>query len=293
MKLQTESLIQEISNIEIEIDKSERLVEEIDEWAIFVDVIRVNDLRFKNNHNVTNKTIKGYRDHMAQVFHKFEEGITNVLKTTKNEQKLIKELESIQKRLVGLDELFVYEKETESGLYEFKEGYNMNTKLIWRYFQVDEFWEYYNSTMPFFKIQRNILEQAKMLVGVTIEDLRENQAATLPMSIPQLIWNSNPDLFFIVFAVLIKEGYIVEREKKSGNISKIASYLSSFIQVEKGRGDKKKFEASTFEKYLKASEYVTHQAKGYSPKDDNRTKGYAFKKLAEQLADIIDGLDSK
>lgn len=294
MKLQAESLIQEISNIEIEFEEREGgYHEEIGEYS-YVRIVRINDLRFKFSIKHSNiKAIDGYNSHLSQIYNKFEESINNAVKTTKNNQRLVIELESIQKQLFKIEELYVYETETEHGPYELIEGCNINAKLILGYGKPGEFWHRYYDTMPLFKIQKKWLERANKLLKITIGDLQENQIITALSSTPQLMWKSRSDFFFILFAVLIKEGYLVGIENKTNNISKIASCLSSFIQVEKSKGDKKPFEAGTFEKYLKFSEYVTYKANGYSPKVDNDSKGYAFKKLAKELADILDGLDSK
>lgn len=292
MKLQADSLIQEISNIELEFeDRNGGYHEDIGETVI-TRIVRVNDLRFKFGKKDNLKVIDGYREYMKQVYDKFEESVLKAAQTSKNKGKIINDLESILSRFLKLDEIFVFKYNTEYGLYEFPDGCNINAKVVPTYGNPYNFWSYSYDTMPFFKIQRNFLDRAKKLLTITIEDMKASQSGEESnLEAPKLIWNSTTDLFFIFFSVLIKKGYLVEGEKKSNNISKIANVLFSFIQVEKNKGGKKEYTLSSFEKFLKSSEYVTLKGNSFSPKDDNHERGYAFKRLAEMLDEILDGLE--
>lgn len=291
MKLQADSLIQEISNIELAFAEREEFHEDYGMMTA-TSIVRVNDLRFKFGKKNDHKAIDGYREHMTQVYDKFEESVLQAVQTSKSKEKIINDLELILGQFIRLDEIFVFKYNTEYGLDEFRDGCNIQAKVFSVYGKQFDFWYNAYYTMPFFKIQRNFLDRAKRLISLTIEDIKANQSgneSNLPTT--KLIWNSTTDLFFIFFSVLIKKGYLVEGENKSSNISKIANVLFSFIQVEKNKGGNKEYTLSSFEKFLKSSEYVTLKGNSFSPKGDNHERGYAFKRLAEMLDEILDGLE--
>lgn len=281
------NLLREIQTISIRIECKVDGYDDMNGFdRYFCSVTGINDLRFKLNKKKQNAAIEAYSTLMEDLYHKFEKGISNFLEVVTGNEDILARLEELKSEFIEAQSLFVFPDEYKEYFENNSYYYNKNAQ-IYGGLHNKEAWIFDADLIsPIIKIQKNTLDRAIEFIDLKIKVLSRETGTQA--SRPRLAWKKEPDLFFILFSVMIWNGYLKKEENNSDSLEEIAPILKDVFNLSKST--KKEYELSTFKKYLSIGKWVEPGDNKYNvrPQDDLSD---IFHKVDKFLKDIIEELE--
>ncbi|HRK82415.1 MAG TPA: hypothetical protein PLZ12_13305 [Saprospiraceae bacterium] len=283
------NLLREIQTISIRIECKIDGYDDMNGFDLyFCSVTGINDLRFKLNKKKQNAAIEAYSTLMEDLYHKFEKGISNFLEVATGNEDILARLEELKSEFIEAQSLFVFPNEYKEYFENNSYYYNKNAQ-IYGGLHNKEAWVFDADLIsPIIKIQKNTLDRAIEFIDIKIKVLSRETGTQV--SRPRLIWKENSNLFFILFSVMIRGGYLKKEENNSDSLGEIGPILRSVFNVPITIGSRKEYEPSTFNKYLGTGKWVEIEGNSYEVRNGEKL-GETFEKVDLFLKEIIGELE--